>query len=104
MPDIEKGLRISQWETTAVGDVAMVQQGNATALGEAVYFVAVTIDGAVSVLAGLSRWAILSEGLRCWKCRRRPSTPFLCMADEVVCSIIWGGSGDATTALKPHRV
>ena len=104
MRQASRSLRINQWETATVGDVVMVQQGNAIMFGEAVCFVAVTIDGAVSVLAGLSRWAILSEGLRRWKCKRRPSTPFLCMADEVVCSILWGGSGAATTALKPHRV
>ena len=102
MCQISSTLKINQWERAAVGDVVLVQQGNVIILGEAKMFVAVSIDNAVSVVACLHRWDILSDGLRSWKCRRRP-TPFSCMADEIVCSVIWGGS-DVVTVLKPHRV
>ena len=75
---------------------------NVIILGEAKIFVAVSIDNAVSVVACLHRWDILCGGLRSWKRKRKP-TPFSCMADEILCSVIWGGS-DVVTVLKPHRV
>ena len=97
-------VRINRWERVSVGDVVMVQQGNDTILGEVRYLVAAAFAEGTSVVAGLLRWELLSEGLRAWKCKRKPDTPYLCMADEIVCSIIWGGSGDVATALKPHRL
>ncbi len=87
-----------------MGDVVLLQQGSETILGEIVYFVAAALGGEISVMAGLHRWAIVSDGLRSWKCRRRPSVPLLCMVDEIVCTVVWGCSGDSATALKPHRL
>ena len=99
-----KTVRINRWERASVGDVVLIQHRNDTMLGEIVYFVAAALGEETSVMVGLHRWTILSDGLRSWKCRRRPSIPFLCMADELVCTIIWGCSGDSATALKPHRL
>ena len=96
--------RINPWERVAVGDVVLAEHHGKTVCGKVVAHVSVETTGGVQTTTGLYRWEYISSGTRSLKYLKRSDTPLLLATDQLTCSVIWGGSGDVATIVRPHRV
>ena len=95
-------VRVNAWERVHKGDVVAVRGAEgAIEVGQALWHVAVQVEGCAHTLTCVQLWQPLSADRRASKWRRS-DTNALRMSSDIVGALIWAGDATVTTLKSAH--
>ena len=104
---VAKTARVNKYEKVSVGDVVRVcSTSTPVVIGQVAFHISVSDGDDIEHVTILHDFNVLSEEVRCWKCRKLEAHAIF-QTSDIDCALAWAGtSGGVLTVLKPlhaHR-
>jgi len=96
-------VRLNPYERCSKGDVVLFSTDGNMEVGRVEVNASITFGATCTTFSVITPWVVLSDSRRCWKCKASADSVLVESAD-IVCTLIWGGSPDMASVLKPTHV